>query len=317
MKILVTGASGYLGSLLTDALSEHPGVNEVIAVDVRPPIAPRKRAERVREALHDVRSAELGGLIRSERPSVVCHLASIVTPGKTSSREFEYSVDVLGTRNVLDACVSAGVGKIMVSSSGAAYGYHPDSPAELSETSPLRGNPEFAYSDHKRIVEEMLEDYRKRHPELKQLILRLSTIVGRGVNNQITALFERPFLLGISGSGTPFSFIWDQDVVSILTQGCLLPLEGIYNVAGDGSLTLSEIARLQGKPHLSVPAPLLGSLLGFLKLLNLTRYGPEQVRFLRYRPVLSNQKLRRDFPGLPTKSSKEAFLEYWTGRSGR
>jgi UDP-glucose 4-epimerase len=36
---------------------------------------------------------------------VVVHLASIVTPGKKSNREFEYSVDVDGTRNLLEACL--------------------------------------------------------------------------------------------------------------------------------------------------------------------------------------------------------------------
>jgi UDP-glucose 4-epimerase len=61
-----------------------------------------------------------------------------------------------GTRNVLDACVAHGVKHLIVSSSGAAYGYHADNPAWLTETHPLRGNPAFAYSDHKRQVEEML-----------------------------------------------------------------------------------------------------------------------------------------------------------------
>ena len=86
----------------------------------------------------------------------VVHLASIVTPGKGSSREFEYSVDVLGSQNVLDACVSTGVTQLLVSSSGAAYGYHADNPVPLTEDCAVRGNEEFAYSHHKRLVEEML-----------------------------------------------------------------------------------------------------------------------------------------------------------------
>jgi UDP-glucose 4-epimerase len=317
MKILVTGASGYIGSLVTDALSSHDGVSSVIAVDVRGYAGVRQRPDKVKECLADVRSEATARLIRDENPDVVCHLASIVTPGRESTREFEYSVDVLGTRNVLEACLAGGIRKVVVSSSGAAYGYHADSPAELRETDPLRGNPEFAYSDHKRMVEELLEEFRSRHPELRQLVLRLSTVIGATVRNQITALFDKPVLLGISGSGTPFTFIWDRDLVEVFVRGCIRPIEGIYNVSGDGVLTLAEIARIQGKPYLSIPAPFLAVALFALKSFGLTRYGPEQVGFLRFRPVLSNRKLRALFPDLPSKSSQDAFMEYLNARSNR
>jgi UDP-glucose 4-epimerase len=269
------------------------------------------------ERMADIRSPEAADWILKERPDVVCHLASIVTPGKRSSREFEYSVDVLGTRNILEACLKAGVRKVIVSSSGAAYGYHPDSPVSLVEQAPLRGNPEFAYSDHKRMVEEMLEEYRARHPELQQLVLRLSTVIGASVKNQITALFEKPFLLGIAGAGTPFSFIWDHDVVEIVVRGCVSEVQGIFNVAGDGTLSLSQIATIQGKAFIPVPAWVMGSALFLLKSVGLTRYGPEQLRFLRYRPVLANQQLKKTFPGLPSKTSAEAFMEYHRAQSTR
>jgi UDP-glucose 4-epimerase len=317
MKILITGSSGYIGSLVTDALSGHEGVSSVIAVDVRNYSGVRRHPDRVKECLADIRTETTARLIRDENPDVVCHLASIVTPGPNSTREFEYSVDVLGTRNVLEACLANGIKKIVVSSSGAAYGYHADSPSELVETDPLRGNPEFAYSDHKRIVEELLEEYRSRHPELKQLVLRLSTVIGATVRNQITALFDKPLMLGISGSGTPFTFIWDKDLVEVLVRGCTRPVEGVFNVSGEGVLTLGDIARIQGKPYVSIPAPVLTAALIALKTVGLTRYGPEQVGFLRFRPVLSNRKLKEVFPDLPSKSSKEAFMEYLNARSNR
>ena len=83
-----------------------------------------------------------------------------------------------------------GVQHVIVSSSGAAYGYHPDNPAWLSETDAIRGNHEFAYSWHKRLVEEMLAEYREREPQLRQTVFRIGTILGETVSNQITALFD-------------------------------------------------------------------------------------------------------------------------------
>ena len=51
----------------------------------------------------------------------------------------------------------------------------------------MRGNEAFAYSHHKRLVEEMLADYRRDHPQLKQVVFRVGTILGETTRNQITA----------------------------------------------------------------------------------------------------------------------------------
>ncbi len=65
--------------------------------------------------------------------------------------------------------------QIIVTSSGAAYGYHADNPEWLTEDDPVRGNEAFAYSHHKRLVEEMLAVCRTQHPELRQVVLRVGT----------------------------------------------------------------------------------------------------------------------------------------------
>jgi UDP-glucose 4-epimerase len=234
----------------------------------------------------------------------------VVSPGRRDDREFLYSVDVEGTRNLVEACVATGVGQLILTSSGAVYGYYADNPQPLGENDALRGNPEFAYSDHKRLVEEMLAGFRESHPQLKQLVLRPCTILGETTDNQITAMFHRKRVLGIAGSPTPFVFIWDQDVVECIIKGLRENREGIYNVAGSGVLTLREIAQILGKPYLELPAPVVQGALAVLKLLGLTQYGPEQVNFLRYRPVLSNAKLIGEFGTTPHKTTREAFDFY-------
>jgi len=202
------------------------------------------------------------------------------------------------------------VQKVIITSSGAAYGYYPDNPQWLTEADTLRGNPEFAYSDHKRLVEEMLARYRKEHPKLKQLIFRPGTILGATTDNQITALFQKPYILGLKGAATPFVFIWDQDVVNCIVKGIRGDIAGIFNLAGDGVLTLKEIASLLGKPYLSLPAWLLKAALWALSRLKLSRYGPEQVDFIRYRPVLSNHRLKDEFGYIPKKTTRQVFEYY-------
>jgi len=315
-RVLVTGAGGYLGSQVIARLAALTGDDRpaaIVAHDIR---KPRTRLDGVDYAVADIRSPDMAELIARHGIDTVVHLASIVTPGKNSNRAFEYDVDVNGTRNLLQACVQHGVRRIIVSSSGAAYGYHADNAAWLTEDMPVRGNEVFAYSHHKRLVEEMLADYRQSHPALKQVVLRIGTILGPTVHNQITDLFEKPRLLAIAGSDSPFVFIWDQDVVAIIVRAIDQGPPGIFNVAGDGALTIHEIARKLGKRCRVLPAWLLRGALSVLKPLGLTQYGPEQLDFLRYRPVLLNTRLKSEFGYTPRYTSAQVFDIYREARQG-
>ncbi len=314
-SLLITGAAGYIGSITLKKLAEQRDCfNRVVALDIREP-REQDRQEGISYASGDVRDPGIGVLLVENRISTVVHLASIVSPGKKHNRDFEYSVDVLGTRNILEACVAHKVRHLVVTSSGAAYGYYADNPQPLDEEDTIRGNPEFAYSDHKRQVEEMLATYRKTHPELKQLIFRPGTVLGWGTRNQITDIFDKAVITGLQGCETPFVFIWDEDVAACIVKGVLEGAEGIYNLAGDGTLSLREIARLLGKPYLALPIPLLHAALTILRKLNATQYGPEQIDFLRYRPVLANTRLKKDFGYTPRRSSRETFLFFLESRN--
>ena len=376
--VLVTGASGYLGKHLIHKLASNPdGIKHLLAADIREP-SPGDREKNVTYFKADVRSLEISKIIKTHSVDTIVHLATIVTPPKGSSRDLEYSVDVIGTQNVLNACIENRVEKIIVTSSGAAYGYYADNASPLTEDDLIRGNREFPYSHHKRLVEEMLAEYRAEYPQLKQIVFRPGTILGENVSNQITNLFEKKIVLGIKGHESPFVFIWDQDVVNCIQKGITEDKEGIYNLAGDGTLTMKQIARILKRPYVEVSDTLLERLFGLFQKIrgvqknvkhsipsiigpvimnfqlvqdmltgflprsvhplveklhkaqnhmgqilpnqmgplfellddNLPPYGPEQVVFLKYRPVLSNQKLKKEFGYTPLKTSEEVFRFY-------
>lgn len=303
-RVLVTGGSGFLGSHVTRLLVEHSAIETVVSGDLRDSTVPGVVSERF-----DVTdAATLGPVLERHRIDTVVHLAAIVNPGRDV--DLEYRVDVEGTAHVLEACVAAGVRRIVVSSSGAAYGYHADSAEWIDEQDPLRGNDVFPYSKHKRLVEEMLAAARVQHPQLAQVIFRIGTILGPTVHNQITALWDARRLLHVAGADSPFVFVWVDDVAGAMVRAAVDGPAGIYNVAGDGRLTVPEIAHRLGKRMLTVPAWALAAALRVGRALRLTEHGPEKVIFLRYRPVLANRRLKEEFGYTPKLSSAEAFEAY-------
>lgn len=315
MKVLVTGGSGFLGSGVVAGLAAAG--HEVTSGDLRVPDVAGAKATSTGTVQHirlDVTDAASVSAAIAGHEAVV-HLASVVDPDGMG-REAAYRVDVDGSRHVIDACVEHGVRRLVVSSSGAAYGYHADNPVPITEDQPVRGTTAFAYSDHKAQVEHLLAGARRDHPELEQVVLRIGTILGDTVDNQITALFHRPRLLAIRGSDSPFVFIWNTDLVAIVVHAVADGPAGIYNVAGTGTLTIGQIAQRLGKGMLTIPEPLLKAVLTVGTALKASRYGPEQTGFLRYRPVLDNTRLREEFGYTPELTSADAFDRWLAGHPG-
>lgn len=305
-RVLVTGGSGFLGQSVVPALIER--CDFVVSADIRPP---QNKVDDVHYVHCDVTDANaVDEIVRTHQIDTIVHLAAIVNPDPSMDRELIHQIDVGGTQNVLDAAIKNGVDRIVVTSSGAAYGYFPDNPLPLKEEDPIRGNVEFAYSHHKRLVEELLAQTSSEHPDLKQVILRVGTILGESVDNQITALFKRPKLLKVSGHDSPFVFIWDEDLTEIVVKSVTTDTTGIFNVAGDGWLSVDELAEILGKKVMAIPAGLLKVGLWVAQKLRVSRYGPEQVRFLQYRPVLDNSKLKSTFGYSPKLTSREAFVQW-------
>ncbi|GIX42006.1 MAG: dTDP-4-dehydrorhamnose 3,5-epimerase [Leptospiraceae bacterium] len=309
MKVLITGASGYIGSLLIKKLEQNPYIEKIIAIDIKKNI---DESFKIKFYLKDIRDSDICNIIKLHQINVVVHLASIVNPPRNMSREEQYSIDVKGTENILECAGKNMIQKFIITSSGAAYGYYSDNPIPLKETDPIRGNKEFPYSYHKRIIEKKLEYYKNKYPLMKQYVFRVSTILGKNTSNQITNLFQKKFLIGIKGSDSPFCFIWDQDVVDCIEDAIFAdPSKAdVYNLTGDGFLTIDEIGRLLNKKVIYFPEKILKLLLKILYFFKLSPYSSEQVLFLQYRPVLDNTKLKEIFGYIPKKTSRETFYYF-------
>ena len=149
-NIFITGSSGYFGNALIRLFDAKDEVERIVGIDIKPPEAASKKLEFIR---HDVRD-DLSSVLAGRDIDCVIHAAYVLDPiHDTSLME---DININGTKNVLAACVGAGIKQIMDCSSSTAYGFHPDNPDLLTEESPLRGNDDFTYSKNKKEIESII-----------------------------------------------------------------------------------------------------------------------------------------------------------------
>jgi len=310
-NILITGSQGYIGSLLLKKIFQHKNkFNKIVALDIKMPDTD-KILEGVIYVEEDIRSENIEKIIAEHEINIIVHLAAIISISGTHSAYFEYDVDVNGSSNLINAAIKHGVKRFIHSSSGAAYGYWPSNvDTLLTEDLPILGSTDFPYSHHKYLVEEKLKNVRQTNPEMEQFVFRVGTILGKKTSNPITDYLKRPKLLCLKGYPSKFVAIWDEDLVNILFKATQDGKPGIYNVAGTGAIPSIELAKILNKKPLILPVWLLKFIFNILRPLRLIPYGSESLKFIQYRPVLSNEKLKKEFAYTPKKTTKEVF-EYW------
>jgi nucleoside-diphosphate-sugar epimerase len=198
---------------------------------------------------------------------VVVHLAFIVLGASDRTRD----INLEGSRNVFQAAVDAGVERLVYTSSVAAYGFHDDNPQPLTEDVPARGTEAHPYSAQKAELERVLEEatagsgldvYVFRPcivagPEATMLVDAIPYVK---INEALPGAARRlldvvPVLKPIiPDPGVPFQLVHHDDVASALKAAVLGKGEpGVYNLAGEGELTMSDLADALG--WYSIPVP--------------------------------------------------------------
>lgn len=341
MKILVTGAAGSLGKNLIEKLLKDPALLNQLdkgadnsnketspepinlyATDIKPdPFTHLMKSAPSGISLTyrciDLCSAEFTDWVETIKPNKIVHLASILQISAKVTREMAYQVDVTATKKLLETSVKIGVDKFIITTSGAAYGYYPENVNEITEERPTRGNSDYFYSAHKAEIEDVMASYREQHPELQQIVFRPGTILGPNFEGPIVNFFDQKMITGVMGYPGPFNFIWSEDVVDYLIEGLTSTITGQFNIAGDGTLTVKRIAETLEKFYLPLPALVIQTALFIAKPLGLTQYGPEQVKFIKYRPVLNNSKIKNTFVHQPKYNSWQALSAYLASQKGK
>jgi len=241
MKVALTGVSGYLGQLILPLLHKHKGVDSILGLDIATSPFDSPKCSFLAA---DMRTADYKTLLKGV--DVLYHLAFVVEPPKRMSIETIDEINIQGSKKVLEGAVAAGVSKIIVASSIAAYGAHPDNPDVLTEESPLRPNADWYYSRAKGKIETFLDDLQGQHPEVVVIRFRPSTFLGPSIRNPVGKQYASPFLIALK-KGYRIDHCWDEDVAEAFVLALSCDRSGAFNLAGGNPITLDDAGRLLGK----------------------------------------------------------------------
>ena len=311
-RVAVTGGSGYVGTALIRHLVERDDVSSVLAIDVRE--LKQAFGSKVSFVRQDV-SAPFPELFGDHAVDTVVHLAYILRQGR--NRETNRRVNVDGTHNTIDACRRGGVRRVIYLSSTSVYGAHPDNPPALTEDMPTRPVTGFQYSEDKVQSERLLFEYASDSPDVSVCILRCCPIMGANADNFIASAFDKPFLVAVSGANPPMQLIHEEDMVRCLAQVTLGEAQGLFNLAGAGSINWNEMAAWHGRRVLSMPAWLLYSLTQFTWSLRLQSDSPAMgLDMIRYPWFASTDKIESEIGFRPRYTSNDAWEAYVQRRIG-
>jgi UDP-glucose 4-epimerase len=317
MRVVVTGATGNVGSAVLRALAQAAQVQEIVGVARR---RPRLPAPKVRWEAADVRSADLESLLRGA--GAVVHLAWLIQP--SHDEPLMASVNVEGSRRVFEAAVRAGVPALVHASSVGTYAAGPKD-RTVDESWPATGIPGSPYSRHKARCEAMLDDLQRDSPGTRVVRLRPGLSFQRGAASEIRRLFAGPLLPRalLRRALIPvvprhprlrFQAVHSDDVgeayrLAVLTESA----RGAYNIAAEPVLDGEALGRLLGARPLPVPARALRGAAALTWRARLQPADPGWVDLGLGVPLMDTARARRELGWTPRHGAEETFMELFDG----
>lgn len=309
MRIVVTGATGNVGTSVLRALEDDPAVTEIVGLSRRKPdlTLAKTRFHQV-----DIVRDDLVEVFRGA--DAVIHLAFLIQPAR--DREKTRSVNVGGARAVADAAVAAGVERLVVASSVGAYSKGPkDRPVD--ESWPTGGTPSSFYATDKADVERLLDDYEDR---IRVVRLRPGLVFKADAASEIRRYFAGPllprFLLrrGLipvvpAMERLVFQAVHSWDLGEAFRLAATEDVRGAFNVAADPVLDPEALGRLLGARPVPVPPRVLRALADLTWRAHLQPTPAGWLDLALNIPVMDTTRARTELGWTPRHGADDALLE--------
>lgn len=316
MRVVVTGASGNVGTSVLEALGREGRVKEIVGIARRVPEVEMPKVEWVGA---DVLEAPLAGLF--DGADAVVHLAWAIQPSR--DEELTERINVLGSKLVFDAVAAAEVPALVHASSVGAYSPGPKQ-RRVDESWPVDGIPTSFYSRHKAAVEELLDEFEGRAPDTRVVRLRPGLIFKAEAASEIRRLFAGPFLPGFLAQRRlvpliprvprlRFQAVHSRDVGEAYRQAVVREVSGAFNVAAEPEIGVDELCDLFDARSFPLPAGALRAAADVTWKLRLQPSPPGWIDLALGVPMMDTSRAREELGWGPTVSSLEALGDLLRG----
>jgi UDP-glucose 4-epimerase len=315
MRVVVTGATGNVGTSVLAALAREPGVSEIVGLARRLPKIERPKVSWV-EA--DVTTTPLAPIF--EGADAIVHLAWAIQPSHDAAAMER--VNVLGSRRVFGAAVQAGVGALVHASSVGAYSPGPKD-ERVDEGWATGGIETSAYSRHKARVERLLDDV-QADSGMRVVRLRPGLIFKASAAAEIRRFFLGPLLPNMlvrprlipfvpDVPGLRFQAVHADDVGEAYRQAVVREVEGAFNIAAEPDIGPPELASLLHARRLPIPAKMLRSAASLSWHAHLQPADAGWIDLALGVPLMDVGRAHRELGWEPRASSLEALGELLAG----
>ncbi len=323
-RILITGASGNVGAGVLRALIRQEPDAELVGVCRRPP-AHGEIYEPVRWSPVDLSAADATARLIDAMHGVdaVIHLALAVQP--VDDEDYLYRANVIGARAVLQAMAATGVRQLIYASSLGIYAPS-DSLVPVPETWSATGQATSTYSRHKVIVEGLLDEFERDHPDIAVARFRPTVVVQRHAAFEIRSLYLGPVIPRAAlqvlrrralpllplPDGLALQFVHADDVGDAVVRLLHRRARGSFNIAAD-VLNTSALAGLVGARPVRVKRRWMRSAVVALHRLRTVAVTPGWYDVATRSPLMDTSKARQDLDWRPARTSTDAARELIEG----
>ncbi len=302
-KIAVTGCTSRFARVLLPLLDNDPNIEQIIGIDLVQPAATYKKLVFHKQDVRDPAIKEtLNGC------DTLIHLAFIVGRPYNMPLAEAASINLEGTWNTCRAAAEAGVRKLVVSSSVAAYSTLPDNPVPVTEDTPLRGlYTDFYYNQHKHANEIWLDWLQLAFPQL--IISRLRPCIVMGPNQSSAASYIQPNKTHFTCPGAyqiRLQLVHEDDLANAFYVMVQNNLPGAYNVVGDDPDSMPDIAAAAGLQIVEIPDETMIQAVKSSWENGATAFGPEWLG--EGTLICSNAKLKATGKWSPHYTTTQAFI---------
>lgn len=316
--VLVTGVSRHLGAQAAARLAADPRIDRVIGVDQRAPSPELATvlADTVEFILADLTGPQLASLLARHEVETLVHLAMVTSTPEHGGRSAMKEQNVIGTMQLLAAAQQApALQSVVVRSSSAAYGRSFRDPAVFTEETTPRDLPRGGFARDVLDIEGAVRGFRRRRPDVDATVLRFAPFIGRRADTSLTRYFSLPVVPTVLGRDPRLQFVHIDDAMEILYRSVVEQHPGTYNVAGAGTITLSQAVRRAGRIGLPVLENGLSLTAQFAKRLGALGITFDQLDLFVHGRVMDTTKLIKEYRYEP-RSTAVAFDDFLRGMRG-